>query len=49
MSESSEVVVVGAGVAGCATAYYLSRAGVKVTLIERDGIGRRPRGIRLAG
>jgi glycine oxidase len=49
MPESSEVVVVGGGVAGCATAYYLSRAGVKVTLIERDGIGRQASGYSAGG
>jgi glycine oxidase len=49
MSESSEVVVVGGGVAGCATAYYLSRAGVKVTLIERDSIGQQASGYSAGG
>jgi glycine/D-amino acid oxidase-like deaminating enzyme len=49
MPESSEVVVVGGGVAGCATAYYLSRAGVKVTLIEREGIGRQASGYSAGG
>ncbi|MCC7367110.1 MAG: FAD-binding oxidoreductase [Chloroflexi bacterium] len=33
------VVVVGAGAVGAATAYYLSRAGTRVTLVEREGIG----------
>lgn len=33
------VVVVGGGVVGCATAYRLARAGLAVTLIERDAIG----------
>jgi glycine oxidase len=49
MPESSDVVVIGGGVAGCATAYYLSRAGVKVTLIERDGIGRQASGYSAGG
>jgi glycine oxidase len=39
MSESTEVIVLGAGVAGCATAYFLARDGVKVTVIEREAIG----------
>ncbi len=30
--------VVGAGIIGSATAYYLSKRGVKVTLIERAGV-----------
>jgi glycine oxidase len=32
------VAVVGGGVVGCATAYQLTRAGLNVTLIERDAI-----------
>lgn len=30
-----DVIIIGAGVAGCAAAYYLSKAGVKVALIEQ--------------
>jgi menaquinone-9 beta-reductase len=30
-----DVIIIGAGVAGCTAAYYLSKAGVKVTLIEQ--------------
>ena len=33
-----EVVVVGGGVIGCATAYYLAREGADVTLLEREGL-----------
>ena len=33
------VVVIGGGVVGCATAYYLSREGVDVTLIEGRRVG----------
>lgn len=39
MSESPEVIVLGAGAAGCATAYFLARDGVNVTVIEREAIG----------
>jgi len=38
MREVRHVVVVGGGVAGCATAHYLSAAGVAVTLVEREGL-----------
>ena len=34
-----DVVVIGGGVAGCATAYFLAKEGVKVTLLERESIG----------
>lgn len=35
----ADVVVVGGGVIGCATAWYLARAGATVTLIERGELG----------
>lgn len=35
----TDTVVIGGGIIGCSSAYYLARAGVKVTLIERRGIG----------
>src|SRR5688572_13853325 len=37
-----DVVVVGGGVMGCATAYYLARAGVKVAIVEQNRIGGAP-------
>jgi D-amino-acid dehydrogenase len=33
------VAVVGGGVIGVASAYYLARAGCAVTLVERDAVG----------
>lgn len=36
---SSEVVVVGGGIIGCAIAYYAAREGLEVTLVERGEIG----------
>jgi glycine/D-amino acid oxidase-like deaminating enzyme len=39
MSENhTDVVVIGGGVRGCSCAYHLARAGVRVTLVEKDGI-----------
>ena len=35
----SDVVVVGAGVVGAACAFYAARAGLSVTVLERDGVG----------
>ncbi len=36
---STDVLVVGAGIAGTATAYHLARTGVDVTLVERREVG----------
>ena len=49
MAQSSEVVIVGGGVAGCATAYFLSLAGVKATVIEREGISSQASGFSAGG
>src|SRR4051812_10529292 len=49
MSEVGHVVVVGGGVAGCATAYELSAAGAQVTLVEAEGIGTQASGWSAGG
>ena len=36
MVDELEVIVVGGGIIGCATAYELAKRGAKVTLIERS-------------
>lgn len=36
--KSSDVVIVGGGAVGCATAYFLSQEGAKVTVIEKNRI-----------
>ena len=35
---SSDVAIVGAGIVGCATAYFLARAGVDVTVLDPVGV-----------
>ena len=45
MAENTDVVIIGGGAAGCSVAYYLSLAGVKATVIEREG----PHNDRYAG
>ncbi|MAF51932.1 MAG: hypothetical protein CL694_02790 [Chloroflexi bacterium] len=47
MQRSADVVIVGAGVAGCATAYYLAREDVNVLVLERDAIGSHSSGFAL--
>ncbi len=49
MAESSQVVIVGGGVAGCSTAYYLACAGVKSTVVEREGIASQASGFSAGG
>lgn len=36
---SDKVVVIGGGIVGCATAYFAARAGLDVTLVEREHCG----------
>jgi glycine/D-amino acid oxidase-like deaminating enzyme len=36
---SDKVIVVGGGIVGCATAYFAARAGLDVTLVEREHCG----------
>src|SRR6185437_5339875 len=45
----SDVLVIGAGIAGCATALQLARLGKKVTLLERDQAGVRASGVNFGG
>lgn len=35
MQRGADVVVVGAGIVGCASAYYLARRGVQVMVLEQ--------------
>lgn len=39
MPETADVVIVGGGVMGCATAYYLAKEGLKPVVIEKSDIG----------
>ena len=48
MSDQADVVVVGAGVLGCAAAYWLGDAGLNVTVVERDRIGAGASGMSAA-
>jgi sarcosine oxidase, subunit beta len=44
-----DVLVIGAGIAGCATALQLARRGKKVVLLERDQAGVRASGVNFGG
>ena len=38
-SRTADAVVIGAGIAGCATAYYLSKKGLNVVVVEKGEVG----------
>jgi glycine oxidase len=45
----SDVVIVGGGIVGMTTAYYLARAGVASVVVERDAIGSHASGFAYGG
>ena len=47
--KSGGVVIVGGGVVGLSVAYFLGRAGVATTVVERDTIGSHASGFALGG
>ena len=49
MSQVKDVVIVGGGAAGCAVSYFLAKAGVKSTVIERDGVAANASGYSAGG
>ena len=49
MANSSEVVVIGGGAAGCAAAFYLAEAGVRTTVVEREGVASYASGYSAGG
>ena len=46
---SADVVIVGGGIAGMATAYYLAKSGVPSVVVERDAIGSHASGFAYGG
>ncbi|MEK9759947.1 MAG: FAD-dependent oxidoreductase [Candidatus Puniceispirillum sp.] len=43
------VVIIGAGIQGCATAFFLSRRGLPVIVLEKDHVGRHASGVNAGG
>ncbi len=39
MSKTADIVIIGGGIMGCSTAYYLAKAGLKAVVIEKSDIG----------
>lgn len=48
MSQQPDVIVVGAGVMGCGTAYWLSKAGLNVLVLEQEAIASGASGMAAA-
>ena len=48
-SSSSDVVIIGGGIVGITTAYFLGKAGVKSLVIERDAVGSHASGFAYGG
>ena len=38
MERAADVVIVGAGIVGCTTAYYVARRGVRAVVVERAAV-----------
>ena len=46
----TEIIIIGGGIAGCSAAYFLSKGGHKVTLLERKpGVGLEASGVNCCG
>ncbi|MDM8526971.1 FAD-dependent oxidoreductase [Anaerolineales bacterium HSG24] len=39
MTQTYDVIIIGAGIIGCSTAFHLSKQGLKVALLEKEDIG----------
>ena len=48
-NRANDVVIIGGGAAGCAAAYYLGQRGIKVTILEREGVGSKASGYNAGG
>ena len=46
---NTEVIIIGGGIQGCASAYYLAKAGIKATVIEKDWVCRHASGVNAGG
>ena len=45
IEKESDVVIIGGGIVGCATAYYLAKRGVKVVVLEKNEVGSEGSGL----
>ena len=49
MNKTTQTVIIGAGIAGCATAYFLAKQGIKSTVIDNNGIASGASGYSAGG
>ena len=49
MSHNADVLVIGGGLHGCSAALHLSRRGYRVTLLEKNSVGRHASGVNAGG
>ena len=49
MAATRPVVIIGAGIQGCATAFFLSQRGQSVIVLEKDHVGRHASGVNAGG
>ena len=49
MTNQTNTVIIGGGIAGCATAYFLAKRGISSTIIENEGIGSGASGYSAGG
>ena len=47
--DKDKIIVIGGGIQGCTTAYFLARRGQDVTLLEKDHIARHASGVNAGG
>ena len=48
-ADNRDVIVIGAGIAGCLTGYLLAKQGLKVTILETDSVGSHASGFAFGG
>ena len=46
---TTDVAIIGGGAMGASTAYYLAKAGIRSTIIEREGIATKASGYNAGG
>jgi sarcosine oxidase subunit beta len=46
---NADVLIIGGGIQGCATAFHLARQGVSVIVLEKDYVGRHASGVNAGG